>query len=120
MIIKCNSETFQAELYETPTAEAILKSLPIQGKAIRWGDEIYFEIDVQLDLESDARVDIQIGELGYWPPGRAFCIFFGPTPMSVNDLPKAASPVNVFAKIVNDVSKLKTIQSGEIIEILAE
>ena len=113
MVIHCADEMFHAELYGTPTAEAIQNALPIAGETIRWGEEIYFEMDVKLDLKENARSDVQIGELGYWPPGNAFCIFFGPTPASVNDQPKAASPVNVFGRITDDVSPFKTIRSGE-------
>ena len=116
MVIHCADEMFHAELYGTPTAEAIQNALPIAGETIRWGDEIYFEIDVHCELESDARADVLVGELGYWPPGRALCILFGPTPVSTDDQPKAASPVNVFGRITDDVSPFKTIRSGERIE----
>ena len=119
MIIKCGSEIFQVESYETPTVKVIQAALSVSGGAVRWGNEIYFEIDVRLDPDSDTRADLQISERGYWPPGFAFCIFFDSTPMSTDCQPGAASPVNGFGKIASDVTPLKPVQSGEHIEILS-
>ena len=82
-----------AELDESPTAAAILDSLPIEASGSRWGEEIYFSIPVKEKSTPDARADMEVGELAYWPPGNAFCIFFGPTPASDGDEPRAASPV---------------------------
>jgi hypothetical protein len=96
----------QAELNDNPTAKAIADALPIKAKAQRWGGEIYFAIPVQTQLEADARDVLRAGELGYWPPGSAFCIFFGPTPASQGDEIRAASPVNVIGNINGDLSQL--------------
>jgi hypothetical protein len=101
-----------AELNQSGTAKNILHSLPLEGRAKIWGDEIYFDIPLQIELESDARTEVAIGELGYWPVGPAFCIFFGPTPVSTNDTPRAYSPVNVFGRITGDAALLKSVRDG--------
>lgn len=87
-----------AVLNETRTADAIWGALPITGLANRWGDEIYFEIPVRLS-EENAKAVVEAGDLGYWPPGRAFCIFFEPTPVSRGNEIRPASPVNVFGRL---------------------
>jgi len=102
----------KAELYDTPTGKAVSGILPVEGRVSRWGDEIYFPIPLELKEEPDARADVSVGDLGYWPVGRAFCIFFGPTPVSTDDRPHAASAVNVFGKIIGDASRLKAILPG--------
>jgi len=99
------------------TAEAIWKALPIKGKANRWGDEIYFSIPVHVK-EEKARAEVQVGSVAYWPPGRALCIFFGPTPVSRHGEPRAYSPVNVFAKIVGDPTVFKKVEDND--EVLLE
>lgn len=102
----------QVELADTPTADAIWNALPIEGSANVWGDEIYFDIPLTLDLEPDAREDVEIGDLGYWPVGPAFCIFFGQTPVSTNEKPRAASAVNVFGRVTGDATVLKPVSQG--------
>ena len=74
--------TVTAELNDSPTARLLWEALPIDGKANRWGDEIYFSIPVDADEEPDARAAVEVGEIAFWPPGNAFCIFWGPTPAS--------------------------------------
>lgn len=96
---------FEAELDNTRTAEAIWQALPIEGQGARWGQELYFAIPLDLPAE-DAREEVARGELGYWPPGKAFCIFWGPTPASTGPEPRAASPVNVFGKVLGDPAAL--------------
>src|SRR5687767_4253669 len=89
-----------AELYDGPTADAVWQALPLEAAASTWGDEIYFSIPVQANEEPDARADVAVGDLGYWPPGHAFCIFFGRTPASSDGDPRAASPVNVIGRVI--------------------
>jgi hypothetical protein len=110
--IVCGKVTLKAEVYATPTGKAILAALPIEGRVSRWGDEIYFSIPIHLSEEPDASASVAVGDLGYWPFSNAFCIFFGPTPVSVDEKPHAASPVNVFGRIIGDATRLKTILSG--------
>jgi hypothetical protein len=105
------------ELNDSPTAQKIWDALPIKGRANVWGDEIYFEISVEMPQEPDARQDMEVGELGYWPVGRAFCIFFGPTPVSTGDKPRAYSPVNVLGRVLGDVRGLKSVGNGENVTI---
>ena len=98
------------------TAKAILAALPIFGKVNKWGDEIYFRIQVSLP-EEKAQQEVEIGDLGYWPQGNGFCIFFGRTPASTGPKPRAASPVNVFGKVLGDATVFKETQTGEEIRI---
>lgn len=100
-----------AELNDTATAEAIWKALPIEARGNTWGDEIYFAIPVHLD-EEDAQEVVDMGDLGYWPPGHAFCIFFGRTPMSRGNEIRPASPVNVFGKVEGDATVFTRVPSG--------
>jgi hypothetical protein len=101
-----------AELNDSETSQKIIEALPIHGEAQVWGGEIYFPINVSAELESDATEVLEEGQLAYWPPGKAFCIFFGPTPASQGDEIKAASAVNVVGKIQGDLSDLWTIEAG--------
>jgi len=115
--IKIGPLELTAELYDTPTAETIHHSLPINGSVNRWGQEIYFSIGQEIDLEDDATEVVQKGELGYWPVGRAFCIFWGKTPASINVEPRAASPVNVFGKVLDDLDMLDKVSPSTEIRI---
>jgi hypothetical protein len=117
--IKAGSIKAIAELNETRTAEAIWQALPITGNVNRWGEEIYFSIPVSLEPEN-AREVVTVGDLGYWPPGSAFCIFFGPTPLSKGQEIRPASPVNVFGKIIGDARVLRQVTSGTEITINKE
>jgi hypothetical protein len=83
------------------TCKSIWENLPFKLNLSRWGEELYGEIPVSIDKEN-SQVDCEVGDIGYWPDGKGFCIFFGPTPVSKDDKPKAASPVNIFAKIEGD------------------
>ncbi len=100
-----------AELNDSETAQEIWKALPIESNVNTWGDEIYFSIPVKIGLE-DAKAVVSEGDLGYWPPGRAFCIFFGPTPMSQGDEIRPASPVNAFGRIMGDSKIFKKVAPG--------
>ncbi|MBU4388918.1 MAG: hypothetical protein KKH84_01250 [Proteobacteria bacterium] len=117
IIISVEDLSVTAELNDTNTAEKIFEALPIEGTANVWGDEIYFDIPLELDLENDAKADVEVGELGYWPSGPAFCIFFGPTPVSRDEKPRAYSPVNIFGRIIGDSTRLKTVSNGSKIRI---
>jgi hypothetical protein len=101
----------RAVLDDSRTARAIWDALPIEAPAQTWGDEIYFPIPVSLP-EDDARAVVGLGDLGYWPPGRAFCIFFGPTPVSRGDECRPASPVNVFGHVDGAPAVFKAVRAG--------
>jgi len=105
------------ELNETRTADLIWNSLPVESRVNTWGDEVYFSIPVQAELEDSAREVVNLGDMGYWPPGNAFCIFFGPTPNSRGDEIRPASPVNVLGKVVGDPNVLKTVSTGASVRV---
>jgi hypothetical protein len=100
-----------AELNDSETAQKIWNALPIESSANTWGDEIYFSIPVKIGIEN-ARAVVSEGDLGYWPPGTAFCIFFGPTPASQGSEIRPASPVNVFGRITGDSKIFKKVIPG--------
>ncbi|MBM3190156.1 MAG: hypothetical protein FJZ90_15725 [Chloroflexi bacterium] len=100
-----------AELNQSKTAQAIWDALPIEARANTWGDEIYFGIPVHLDEENTKGV-VDLGDLGYWPPGHAFCIFFGRTPVSRGSEIRPASPVNVFGKVEGDPKRFTQVPDG--------
>ena len=109
--IAAGAVSAQAALNDSPTAQAVWAALPIEAAAQTWGDEIYFPIPVSL-AEEDAQAVVAPGDLGYWPPGRAFCIFFGPTPASRGDECRPASPVNVLGRVAGDPTVFKTVRAG--------
>ncbi len=104
--------TLKADLADTLTTQAIWQVLPVEGVANRWGDEIYFEIPVVVSQEPEARADVEVGELGYWPVGHAFCIFFGPTPASTDERPRAYSPVNILGRGLGFEQLIEAINAG--------
>ena len=101
----------EASLNDSNTAQKIWEALPIEGSVNTWGDEIYFSIPINVGSENAKEVVLE-GDLGYWPPGSAFCIFFGLTPASQGDEIRPASPVNVFGKIIGDSKAFKKVNSG--------
>lgn len=110
--IKADTITALAELNESRTAKKIASKLPITAAAILWGEEIYFSIPIRSELEDDARKVVSIGDLGYWPTGTAFCIFFGPTPISRRGEIKPAGAVNVIGRIIGDPTIFKKVYAG--------
>jgi hypothetical protein len=102
----------EAELDESKTGQLIWEALPIEAKTNLWGEEIYFAIPVKTGLEQSAREVVSSGELGYWPTGRAFCIFFGPTPASRGEEIRAASAVNVIGKVLSDPKVFLKVKEG--------
>jgi hypothetical protein len=117
--ISSGSVTVDAELNDNPTARAVGEALPIEARAMTWGDEVYFDIPVEMGLEPDARAEMKIGELGYWPTGNAFCIFFGPTPASSGDTPVAASRVNLLGQVLGDATMFHAVRYGDTVRIEA-
>lgn len=108
-----------AELNKSETAEKIHKILPIKTKITKWGNELYFTIPMHTELEADSREILEIGELGFWPTGNAFCIFWGPTPLSTDNNPRAVSPVNIFGKIIGDTTVFNKVLNNDNISIEA-
>lgn len=108
-----------AELFEErspQTVKALWAVLPITARANTWGNEIYFSIGIKIARENANEV-VEKGALAYWPPGEAFCIFFGPTPASRGNEIRAASPVNIFGKISGDPEIFKKVRHGDEIVI---
>ena len=103
--------TVDAELNDTKTAQAIWDSLPIKAHGNRWGREIYFSISASGQAEN-ARAEVKVGDLAFWPPGNAFCIFWGPTPASHGSEPRAASPVTVVGRVTGDPTVFDKAPSG--------
>ena len=114
--ITAGDVSVEATLNDSMTAKVIRSKLPIEAAAETWGDEIYFSIGVSIEPKHP-QATVEMGDLGYWPPGTALCIFFGPTPMSSGDEIRPASPVNVFGKIDGDATVFKAVKSGDTVTI---
>lgn len=110
----------EAELNESKTSQLIWETLPIEAKANLWGEEIYFAIPVKSELESGSRTIVSAGELGYWPTGNAFCIFFGPTPASHGNEIRAASAVNIIGKVLSDPKVFLKVKEGATVRLEKE
>ncbi len=118
IVIEAGGVRAQAELNGSPAAAAILAALPIDAVANTWGEEVYFDIGLDLPLADDARADVAAGELGYWPAGAAFCIFFGRTPASRADgAPRAASPVNPLGRLLAEPKAFAAVRDGDPIRL---
>lgn len=104
--------TLDAELLDTPTAKAIAAALPLSSSVLTWGEEVYFDVPVEVAREPDARAVITPGEIAYWPQGTAIAIGFGRTPISKGNETRLASPCNVFAKALSSVKALGKIKTG--------
>lgn len=111
--IQAGQITLAAELGETPAARAVAAALPLEARVSTWGDEIYFAIPVREELDETAVEVVEAGDLGYWPRGSAFCIFFGPTPVSKEGEIRAASAVNRVGKVLGDAGALRVVRDGD-------
>lgn len=115
--IMAGQKTFKAELNDSETAQEIAAALPLEATGNWWGDEIYFTIPVVRDPEPDARAEFGIGELGYWPRGKAFCIFFGPTPVSNGGAPRMANRGNPIGWMIDDAKGLNQVKRASKIRV---
>jgi hypothetical protein len=109
--------SLEVEILKTPTAEALVAALPLEAFVNTWGEEVYFDIGVQLPRETDARALVNAGEIAYWPDGSAIAIGFGPTPISGEGEIRLASPCNIWAKAIGDVRKLKSVKPGSRVRV---
>ena len=107
--IRIGTLSMEAELNDTPTAQKIAAALPLRTSFNTWGDEIYFAIPVNANLDDSAQEVVEVGDLGYWPPGKAWCIFFGQTPVSQPGKIMPASAVNVIGKVLGEATQFKTV-----------
>jgi hypothetical protein len=103
--------SMEAELNDTPTAKKVAEALPIKSSFSTWGDEIYFAIPVTASVDKHAKEVVEVGDLGYWPPGKAFCIFFGQTPASQPGKIMPASAVNMLGKVLGDATEFKKVMN---------
>ncbi len=110
--IKAGNIEAEAVLNDSATAQKIWAALPIEAKANTWGEEIYFSIPVKAPLEKNAQELVDLGDLGYWPEGKGFCIFFGPTPISRGKEIRPASAVNIIGKVIGDPKIFKKVPAG--------
>jgi len=109
----------EAELFDSPTAAKIKEALPLDTSFHTWGDEIYFTIPVESGLDKTAREEVEVGDLGYWPTGRAFCIFFGPTPGSEKGKINPASAVNIIGRVIGEATLFKEVMNENRIMVKA-
>jgi hypothetical protein len=108
------------ELGDSKTVQLLWEALPIQASGNLWGDEIYFGIGINADLDDDAEETVELGTVGYWPPGDALCLFFGPTPMSTGNEIRPASAVSILGMIEGDSTVLKAVSDGTVISVERE
>ena len=114
--VRTGTIRLEAELNETPAADAVWNTLPYEAPGSMWGYELYFRIPEELDIGPENRQDVvETGDLGYWPAGNAFCIFYGPTPASTDERPRPVSPVTVFGKVFGDATGLSAARAGAIV-----
>ena len=117
IVIRAGEIKAAALLNESATAKAIWQELPLEGSANIWGEEIYFRIQVSQALEPDAKELVELGDLGYWPQGEAFCIFFGVTPISGPGEIRPASAVNVVGRLVDDSRQFLSVSAGTLVRV---
>jgi hypothetical protein len=118
IVIGVDDLRLQGYLNDSPTAKALAEALPISGQGQLWGEEIYFPVPrVVADLDDTAVVVVNVGDLGYWPTGRAFCIFFGMTPSSIPGEIRPASAVNLVGRVKDDPCCLTLVKAGALVRI---
>ena len=118
IIFEFEKLSIEGELNDSPTSKALINSLPMEGISQIWGDEIYFSTSISKENDEWAKETVDLGDIAFWPPGNAICLFFGPTPVSSGDEIRPASATNVMGKIIGDLEELKTINSGDNVKVV--
>ena len=118
IIFEFEKLSIEGELNDSPTSKALINSLPIEGISQIWGDEIYFSTSISKENDEWAKETVDLGDIAFWPPGNAICLFFGPTPVSSGNEIRPASATNVMGKIIGDLEELKTINSGDNVKVV--
>ena len=101
-----------ATLNNSSYSEKFYDSLPLEGSCQIWGDELFFSTSINMEEDDQSLEVVNIGDIAFWPPGSAFCIFWGPTPMSQGKEIRPASKVNLLGSIDSQLSKIKNISAG--------
>jgi hypothetical protein len=118
IVILAENIRLEGKLNDTPTAQALAEALPIEGQAQRWGDEIYFSVpQVVQELDDTAATEVQVGDIGYWPPSRALCLFFGLTPSSLPGQIRPASAVNLVGRLEGDPCCLAEVPEDAMVRV---
>lgn len=113
IVVESGNTRIEVWLNESQAAKELLEKLPIESKANLWGEEIYFYIKHRLTADKNAKQDVRIGDFAYWPPGPGLCLFFGRTPSSRDERPRAANPVTVIGQVVSNIEDLRKIKSKD-------
>ena len=117
ILISVMDFTIEGALYDSRSSNEVWESLPFSSSVNLWGNEIYFPIDLVLGEDMTAQDVVALGTIGYWPPGKAICLFFGTTPISQGNECRAASPVNIIGELQGDLSILTKVTSGASITV---
>lgn len=116
--IEIANKTYEVELHNTPTARIIFDHLPLNGSVQRWGDELFFDVALpRISVEKTAQKQLKIGDLALWVEGSSICLVFGKTPLSTGNVPISEKPVNVFGRVLGNLTDLRSIDEGELINI---
>tara|TARA_B110000438_G_scaffold160333_1_gene153561 strand:- start:5947 stop:6318 length:372 start_codon:yes stop_codon:yes gene_type:complete len=105
-------------LNDSPTSNLFYDLLPMNGESQIWGDEIYFSTQIKIENDDWAKETVELGDIAFWPPGNALCLFFGSTPISAPNEIRPASPTNIMGKINGDLELLKNVKPGDNVKVM--
>ncbi|MFH1332267.1 MAG: cyclophilin-like fold protein [archaeon] len=117
IVIETEGKRIEVWLNNTQAAKELMEKLPLESTANLWGEEIFFYIKHRLTPSKDAKEEVRVGDFAYWPPGPGLCLFFGKTPASKGDEPRAANPVTVIGQVVSNIEDLKKIKNKDKITV---
>jgi hypothetical protein len=115
--IEAGKVALTIELFDTPTAKAVLEATPFESHAQTWGEEVYFSTPVSVKLEADAKQVVEPGTVCFWTEGNALALPWGRTPISTDERPKLASRCNVLGRLEGEPGALAKIRAGEKITV---